>query len=91
MRPVPERERGGKQDRQIAQDFVIGAKETVDVQAFCVEHGRWNPERDGKSTGGSFSASGMLAPSSVRVRSLRVKPVAARMSVISTSDISVWS
>jgi hypothetical protein len=59
--------KGGKQDRQIAQDFVIAAKETVDVQAFCVEHGRWNAERDGKSTGGSFSASGMLAPTSVRV------------------------
>lgn len=59
--------KGGKQDRQIAQDFVIAAKQTVDVQAFCVEHGRWNPERDGKSTGGSFSASGMLAPSRVRV------------------------
>jgi hypothetical protein len=59
--------KGGKQDRQIAQDFVIAAKQTVDVQAFCVEHGRWSPEREGKTTGGSFSASGMIAPSAVRV------------------------
>ncbi len=32
---------GGKQDRQIGQDFVIAAGETVNVDAFCVEHGRW--------------------------------------------------
>src|SRR5688572_18988860 len=59
--------KGGKQDRQIAQDFVIAAGKTVDVEAFCVEHGRWTAEREGKSTGGSFSASGMIAPTEVRV------------------------
>jgi hypothetical protein len=59
--------KGGKQDRQIGQDFVIAPKKVVDVQAFCVEHGRWTEERDGQRTGGSFSASGMLAPSAVRV------------------------
>ncbi|MDA1195061.1 MAG: hypothetical protein O2894_07725, partial [Planctomycetota bacterium] len=32
---------GGNQDRQIGQDFVIAAGETVDVDAFCVEQGRW--------------------------------------------------
>jgi hypothetical protein len=58
--------KGGKQDRQIAQDFVLAAKDTVDVEAFCVEQGRWSGKRDGKNTGGKFSASGMLAPITVR-------------------------
>ena len=58
--------KGGKQDRQIGQDFVIAAKETVDVEAFCVEQGRWTQSREGKNTGGRFSASGMLAPRKVR-------------------------
>ena len=58
--------KGGKQDRQIGQDFVIAAKETVDVEAFCVEQGRWTQSRQGKNTGGKFSASGMLAPRKVR-------------------------
>ncbi len=35
---------GGNQDRQIGQDFVIAAHTTVDVDAFCVEHGRWGTE-----------------------------------------------
>lgn len=35
---------GGNQDRQIGQDFVIAAGETVDVDAFCVEQGRWGGE-----------------------------------------------
>jgi len=35
---------GGNQDRQIGQDFVIAAGKTVDVDAFCVEHGRWGSE-----------------------------------------------
>lgn len=59
--------KGGKQDRQIGQDFVIAAKSTVDVEAFCVEQGRWSGEREGKNTGGSFSGSGMIAPSAVRI------------------------
>lgn len=58
--------KGGKQDRQIGQDFVIAANETVDVEAFCVEQGRWTQSREGKNTGGKFSASGMLAPRKVR-------------------------
>ena len=35
---------GGNQDRQIGQDFVIAAGDTVDVDAYCVEHGRWGQE-----------------------------------------------
>ena len=59
--------KGGKQDRQIGQDFIIGAEETVPIDAFCVEHGRWNGTRDGKSTGGKFEAVKQLAHRDVRV------------------------
>lgn len=58
--------KGGNQDRQIAQDFVIARGETVPVDAFCVEQGRWSGEREGKSTRGKFASSGMLAPAKVR-------------------------
>ena len=34
--------KGGKQDRIIAQDFILAPGEKVDVGAFCVEHGRWS-------------------------------------------------
>jgi hypothetical protein len=59
--------KGGKQDRQVAQDFIISAKTKVPIDAFCVEQGRWNGSRDGKATGGYFSALETLAMSNVRV------------------------
>lgn len=58
--------KGGKQDRQIGQDFIIGKKQTVPVDAFCVEHGRWNPTRNGVATGGSFKSLKTLAAGDVR-------------------------
>ncbi len=58
--------KGGNQDRQIGEDFVVKPGKTVDVTAFCVEHGRWNDSRDGKSTGGKFVAQKSLALGSVR-------------------------
>jgi hypothetical protein len=58
--------KGGKQDRQIGQDFVVGARETTPVDAFCVEHGRWNAVRDGQATGGQFKAMKVLANGDVR-------------------------
>jgi hypothetical protein len=48
--------KGGQQDRQIAQDFIVPAGKTVPVGAFCVEHGRWTNSREGKQTGGVFEA-----------------------------------
>lgn len=58
--------KGGKQDRQIGQDFIVGAKQTVPVDAFCVEHGRWATEREGVATGGQFGVVGLLTDSRVR-------------------------
>jgi hypothetical protein len=58
--------KGGKQDRQIAEDFVVAPGKTVDVAAFCVEQGRWNGTRDGQATGGRFVAHKTLALSDVR-------------------------
>lgn len=58
--------KGGNQDRQIGQDFVIAPKTAVPVDAFCVEHGRWSGERDGVATRGKFSALDQLATAKVR-------------------------
>lgn len=58
--------KGGKQDRQIGQDFIVGANQTVPVDAFCVEHGRWTTNREGIATGGQFGVVGLLTDSRVR-------------------------
>jgi hypothetical protein len=58
--------KGGKQDRQIGQDFIIEPKKTTPVDAFCVEQGRWNQQRNGQVTGGKFDSSGVVATSKVR-------------------------
>ncbi len=58
--------KGGKQDRQIGQDFIIGPLATVPVDAFCVEHGRWSDQRQGAATGGKFSTLKQLANAEVR-------------------------
>lgn len=58
--------KGGNQDRQIGQDFIIDPKQTVAVDAFCVEHGRWTAQRDGRRTGGQFGSSAKLVTSKVR-------------------------
>ncbi len=58
--------KGGNQDRQIGQDFIIEPKQTSPVDAFCVEHGRWNGNRDGRATAGHFGTSEVLATSKVR-------------------------
>ncbi len=58
--------KGGKQDRQIAQDFIIPPGTSVPVDAFCVEQGRWDARREGKSTAGYFKAQKALASKSVR-------------------------
>jgi len=58
--------KGGRQDRQIGDDFIVGANQTVPVDAFCVEHGRWTTNRDGVATAGQFGVVGVLTDSHVR-------------------------
>jgi hypothetical protein len=58
--------KGGRQDRQIGQDFVVAPGATVPVDAFCVEHGRWVEQREGHDTGGKFETAGVLAQAQVR-------------------------
>ncbi|MBI3832232.1 MAG: hypothetical protein HY291_22105 [Planctomycetes bacterium] len=58
--------KGGRQDRQIAQDFIIPPGKTVPVDAFCVEHGRWTAQREGVNTAGQFQAQKVMATKEVR-------------------------
>lgn len=58
--------KGGKQDRQIAQDFIVDAHQIAPVDAFCVERGRWTMEREGLETQGRFSTMAVMANSKVR-------------------------
>lgn len=57
---------GGNQDREIGQDFIVPAHQSAPVEAFCVEHGRWNGARGGNQTGGRFGTARQLATGRVR-------------------------
>ena len=59
--------KGGKQDRQIAQDFIVPPKKTVPVGAYCIEHGRWTATRDGVENQGLFLAQKSLSNADVRL------------------------
>jgi hypothetical protein len=58
--------KGGQQDRQVGQDFIVEPGQTAAIDAFCVEHGRWTNQREGAATGGKFSTARALATSEVR-------------------------
>jgi hypothetical protein len=58
--------KGGRQDRQVGQDFIVPARTVVSADAFCVEHGRWTASREGSDTGGTFEAKQSLATKAVR-------------------------
>jgi hypothetical protein len=48
--------KGGKQDRMMAQDFIVPPKSgRLPIAAFCVEHGRWSGR--GNERAGVFSSS----------------------------------
>ncbi|MEO7971850.1 MAG: DUF6569 family protein [bacterium] len=48
--------KGGKQDRMMAQDFIVPPKSgRMPIAAFCVEHGRWSGR--GNERAGVFSSS----------------------------------
>lgn len=58
--------KGGNQDREIGEDFIVSANRTVPVEAFCVEQGRWDANRNGQATQGQFGTMQQLANSEVR-------------------------
>ena len=66
---------GGKQDRIIGKDSIIGAGETVDVPVYCVEHGRWTESGDGRR----FRSAGSMADTQVR-----------KQAAIKDSQSDVW-
>jgi hypothetical protein len=53
---------GGKQDRIIGKDTIIGPKERAVVDVFCVEHGRWSEEKGSRE----FRSGKTLAHGSLR-------------------------
>lgn len=57
---------GGKQDRQIGRDFVVQAKASAPLDAFCVERGRWSASRAGVQTDGKFRVAEGVASREVR-------------------------
>ncbi|MBX2970421.1 MAG: hypothetical protein KF803_13715 [Cyclobacteriaceae bacterium] len=62
--------RGGKQDRMIAQDFIIlPHSDKIDISVFCVEHGRWNAEESV-----SFYMSMDVAPGKIRKAAKAAEP-----------------
>jgi hypothetical protein len=53
--------KGGKQDRMMAQDFIVPPKSgRMPISAFCVEHGRWSG-RGNERAGGCGSYAGNQA------------------------------
>lgn len=80
--------KGGNQDRQIGQDFVVDAKQTVPVDAFCVERGRWSGARDGLDTAGRFEAAQTLATSKVRAAGQHKKDQGEVWSKVSEANVA---
>jgi hypothetical protein len=52
---------GGQQDRILGKDTLVPPKQTVSVEVYCVEHGRWNGSA-------AFTTAGGMAESKLRVR-----------------------
>jgi hypothetical protein len=49
---------GGKQDRMIAEDFILYPRSgKKDISVFCVEHGRWQANQSGGAFNGYFTIS----------------------------------
>lgn len=65
--------RGGKQDRMIAQDFIVMPHSgKVDIAVYCVEHGRWTPSDETVF----FSVAMDVAPNKVRKAATDIEPQA---------------
>lgn len=71
--------KGGKQDRLIADDFILPPKKKLPVSSYCVEHGRW--QKRGGESAAEFSSSENNVPD----RDLKIAVRKER------SQQSVWS
>jgi hypothetical protein len=69
--------RGGKQNRGINADILIGANSSIEIPVTCVEQGRWS-HADSKDFSNDFSHGGFEPPS---VRSAKMRSVHARRRV----------
>ncbi len=49
--------KGGKQDRIVGQDIVLAPGESKNINAFCVEHGRWQKKESGNNFIGYMNVS----------------------------------
>jgi len=52
---------GGKQDRMLAQDVIVAPGATINIGAFCVEHGRWQAGSTGHEFKGTIGVVGQQA------------------------------
>ena len=52
---------GGKQDRMLAQDVIVPPGATLNIGAFCVEHGRWQAGSTGHEFKGTIGVVGQKA------------------------------
>lgn len=65
--------KGGKQDRMIAQDFVVPPKSgKMPINAFCVEHGRWR-QRGGEAVALFASSSNQVAGKELKLAARKAR------------------
>lgn len=70
--------KGGKQDRVIAQNFLMQPGDSINLSAFCVEKGRW------AASGGAFRISSFEETKAVGAQSLR------KTTMKDTTQQAVW-
>jgi ARG/rhodanese/phosphatase superfamily protein len=68
---------GGNQDRQVGEDVVIAARSKRRIEVFCVEQGRWTPNRQGVETEATFVAGNVVTTKAVRTSAQYMKSQSA--------------
>jgi hypothetical protein len=65
---------GGKQDRIIAKDRIVPAgSDPIDLNVFCIEHGRWTETSTTFGSSANSPAMGMMVQPSVRAKAMVAK------------------